>query len=89
MSFMKFFWNIRGLGKPARKRQLKELIVKERFDMIGVQETIKKDFADRDLQDLAGNGNFGWLWSSAIGHSVDILMGVRKDELDIEGGDQG
>ena len=57
--------------------------------MIGVQKTIKKDFSERDLKELAGNGNFGWLWSSAIGHSEGILMGVRKDELDIEGGDQG
>lgn len=59
---MKFlFWNIRGLGKPARKRQLKELIAKERFDVLGVQETIKKDFTDRELKDLAG---------------VEILVGI-------------
>ena len=59
---MKFlFWNIRGLGKPTRKRQLIDIIVRERFDMVGVQETIKKDFSVRELKDLAGKGEFEWL----------------------------
>jgi exonuclease III len=34
-------WNIRGMGKKARVRQLKEMISREDVDILGVQETIK------------------------------------------------
>jgi hypothetical protein len=44
--------NIRGLGKPARMRQLSELIIKEKVDVVGVQETIKQSFSLRDMQRL-------------------------------------
>jgi exonuclease III len=43
---MKFiYWNIRGLGNPARRRQLKDLISGEGLGGIGIQETIKKEFS--------------------------------------------
>jgi hypothetical protein len=29
-------WNIRGVGKEARVRQLKELISKEKIDIVGI-----------------------------------------------------
>jgi exonuclease III len=45
-------WNIQGLGKPARMRQLSELIIKEKVDVVGVQETIKQSFSLRELQRL-------------------------------------
>lgn len=73
MKFM--FWNIRGLGKPARRRHLPEIIDKERMDVVGIQETIKKGFSVKDLKALAGKGEFVWLWSAAIGHSGGLLMG--------------
>lgn len=38
------FCNIRGLGKAARRRQLKDLICTEGVDTVGPQETFKKDF---------------------------------------------
>jgi hypothetical protein len=34
-------WNIRGIGKPARVRQLKEMILQEQVEVVGIQETIK------------------------------------------------
>ena len=36
------FWNIKGLGRATRRRQLKELVCSERGDAVGIQETIKK-----------------------------------------------
>lgn len=77
------------MGKAARRRQLKELVTKERIDVIGVQEIIKKDFSERELKDLSSHGDFFWVWTAAIGHSRGILMGVRKDLLEIEGSDKG
>jgi exonuclease III len=42
---MKFLvWNIRGFGRPARRRQIKYYIREEVFDVIGLQETIRSDF---------------------------------------------
>jgi hypothetical protein len=46
------FWNVRGLGKPARRRQVRELIAKDELDGIGLQETIKQDFTDRELMEI-------------------------------------
>jgi exonuclease III len=43
-------WNIRGMGKEARVRQLKELISKEKIDIVGIQETIKKNFSNNELK---------------------------------------
>lgn len=39
------FWNIRGLGGAARRRQLKELIYFGGLDAVGVQKTIKHNFS--------------------------------------------
>jgi exonuclease III len=73
-------WNIRGLGKPARMRQLSEQIIKEKVDVVGVQETIKQSFLLRELQRLNLGGEYNWEWVPAIGHSRGILMGVKKTD---------
>jgi exonuclease III len=62
-------WNIHGLGKLARIRQLKEMIMRERIDIVGVQEIIKQDFTDRELQILNQGGDFYWNCLPATGHS--------------------
>jgi exonuclease III len=46
-------WNIRGMGKKTRVRQLKEMILREDVDIVGVQETIKKNFFTTELEGLA------------------------------------
>ena len=51
-------WNIRGLRKKSRVRQLRELIQSEDTEVVGIQETIKKDFSDRELESLAPRGGF-------------------------------
>jgi exonuclease III len=38
------FWNVRGLGRSARRRQVSEYIKEEALDGVGLQETMKKDF---------------------------------------------
>lgn len=49
------FWNIRGFGQPARRRQIREYIAEESIDIIGLQETIKKDFSEKELHDMVGH----------------------------------
>jgi exonuclease III len=77
-------WNVRGLGKPARRRQIREYISQENIDMIGLQETIKVDFSDSHLRDLAGTLNFSWFWLPPQGRSGGILVGVKIDTLEVE-----
>jgi len=38
-------WIVRGLGKSARRRQIREYILRERIDIVGLQETVKEDFS--------------------------------------------
>lgn len=42
-------WNIRGMGRTARRRQLKEMIIKEKPDIIGgarnYQEGVQRERA--------------------------------------------
>ena len=58
-------WNVRGLGKKARKRQVRDYVTKEKIDIVGLQETMKQDFTDHDLHELAGGANLIWFWLPA------------------------
>jgi exonuclease III len=63
------FWNIRGFGKVARRRQIRDYIMGEDVKGIGIQETMREDFSQKDLSEIAGNKSFKWIWKSARGHS--------------------
>lgn len=56
------FWNVRGLGKSSRKKQVREFIEKHKLQMVGLQETMKDSFSDKDLLDIAGSRDFTWQW---------------------------
>lgn len=74
------------MGKAARVGQLKEIINKERADIVGIQETIKKDFSDIELRGLSSGIPFLWNWIPAQGRSG----GMGKDDiLEIEGWNKG
>jgi hypothetical protein len=55
MKFM--FWNIRDFGRAVRRKQIRDIIWKESLDGVGLQETIKGDFTQKDLNDIAGGFN--------------------------------
>jgi hypothetical protein len=57
MKFM--YWNIIVFNNPTRRRQLRDLILEEGLDGIGIQETIKKEFSTKDLSDVIGG--FQWI----------------------------
>jgi exonuclease III len=75
------FWNIRGLGKRSRKRQVREFIADHNLEVVGIQETIKETFTDRELLDLLGNKDFSWKWSAARGRSGGSLWALIKKLL--------
>jgi hypothetical protein len=50
------------------------MILEEKIDMIGLQETIKIDFSHKDLDEVGGELHFAWAWKEAKGHSGGILI---------------
>ena len=54
------FWNIHGFGCKGRRTQLRELLLRHRIDVICLQETIKHDFSDLDLQGIEIGDKFYW-----------------------------
>ena len=78
------FWNVRGLGKSYRRSLVKNHVIQEDLDAVALQETIKSDFVDWELKEMAGNKDFVWSWIPAKGHSGGLLTGVKTDILEIE-----
>jgi hypothetical protein len=58
------FWNMRDFERPARRTQVKEYMKKENLDGIGLLETIRESFTQKELDDLAGGSSFRWIWIS-------------------------
>lgn len=56
----------------------------EDLDLVGIQETIKRDFSDRELKETVGNKDFSWFWSPARGHSGGLLVGIDIEDLKVE-----
>ena len=75
------FWNIRGLNKSGRLKCISDFIRSNKLDFVGFQETKKEVIADSSLE--AVNRNFNWNYIPARGTAGGVLVGVRKDVLDI------
>lgn len=78
------FWNIWGLGKSFRRNWVKEHVLQEELGIVALQETIKQDFSDNELKEMAGPYDFQWIWAPAKGHSGGLITGVRCDEFELE-----
>ena len=62
----------------------KEHILLEDLDIVALQETMKHDFSDCELKEVAGTNDFQWLWAPARGHSGGRITGVKSDDFEIE-----
>jgi hypothetical protein len=82
MKFM--FWNMRGFRRPTKRAQLKEYIREELLDGARILETIRGEFTQKELDNLSGGNPFRWVWKSIVGHSGDILVGVRDETYEME-----
>lgn len=78
------FWNIRGLGTPHRRGFVTNHILQEDLDIVALQETIKQDFSDQELREMAGNQDLNWTWSPARGHSRGLVVGIKTELFEIE-----
>ena len=61
--------NIRGLGQKGRRSQLVEMVHKYQVEGVCLQETLKKNFTDRELANLCRGLQFNWSWIPTSGHS--------------------
>lgn len=62
-------YNIRGLGGILKKKEIREVIEKERVDFVCIQET-KKDAIDRKLvESIWRYGEVDWVYAGAMGKS--------------------
>jgi hypothetical protein len=75
---------MRGFGKPDRRTQVKEYMRGENLDGIGLLETIRESFTQKELDDLAGGSSFRWIWKSAMGHYGGILVGIKDETCELE-----
>jgi exonuclease III len=71
-------WNVRGLGGKGIRRQLKEMVDKNRVDIIYLQETMKENFTIAELRGLASGQSFSWNWITSSGHLGGTLLGVKQ-----------
>jgi exonuclease III len=78
------FWNVRGVGKSHRKKLVANHVFLEDLDVVAIQETIKQDFTDGELKEMARNKAMVWHWTPAIGHSGGLAVGVNSDIFEIE-----
>jgi exonuclease III len=76
-------WNCQGLGKSVKSEFLRDVIMKEKVNFIGLQETNKKDFDESWLNFISGNKNFVWVWSPPNGRSGGLLVGFDSDMFDV------
>lgn len=70
------------MGQKGRRSQLKEILKQNKVDIICLQETIKKEFTIRELQNLFNGQPFSWNWTEARGRSGGTLLGVKRGDFD-------
>lgn len=77
-------FNVRGLGGILKRREIKDLVRKERVDFVCIQET-KKDSVDRRLvESIWGNENVDWVFTGANGLSGGLLSMWDRDVFEKE-----
>lgn len=66
-------YNVRGLGKKAKRREIRELLRKHRIDFCCIQETKMSNIGERFCKSVWGDQNIGWAAMDAEGSSGGIL----------------
>lgn len=76
-------WNVRGLGRPEKRRMVKTLVKKEKIDLLFLQETkVSKDI-NRIIMEIWGSRNFAWEWVPSDGAAAGLIT-VWKEEVFIK-----
>lgn len=77
------FWNVRGLGNPGRRGQLKEVVQINKIEVVAIQETIRESFHMKELERFVGGRDFQWFTKPATGHSGGMLLGANTELFEV------
>jgi hypothetical protein len=70
-------WNVRGLGGRIKKKKVKELILREKVDVLAIQESKLASVDHKLCSRLWGGEDVGWRTAPAIGRvAVSSLCGM-------------
>jgi exonuclease III len=75
-------WNVRGLGKPKRRRLVTEILYTHHIDIVSIQETKKSEFKKRTLRNLSSI-LIKWIILPADGNSRGILVGINENKIEL------
>jgi hypothetical protein len=78
------FYNIRGFGAPGLRLHIKDLMIREHLNFMGLQEMIRESFSLAEMLSIDPRGRYAWLSSSAKGRSGSLLLGVNKDAYEVK-----
>ncbi|KAL8554575.1 hypothetical protein ACS0TY_002678 [Phlomoides rotata] len=73
-------FNVRGLGKKAKRREIREMIAKHRIEFCCLQEIKLETMEDGICKAVWGGQNFDWAYKEAEGRSGFILS-IWNDEI--------
>ncbi|XP_057418965.1 uncharacterized protein LOC130713191 [Lotus japonicus] len=66
-------YNVRGLGSSVKLRALRELVLKEKVDMLLLQETKLEEVNQRICNAIWGSDECSWCYKASEGRSGGIL----------------
>ncbi|XP_028060848.1 uncharacterized protein LOC114264432 [Camellia sinensis] len=66
-------WNVRGLGKPEKRRRIRNLLKAKGVDMVFIQETKKSSIDERFVRSLWAEDELGYMEVDAVGSAGGLL----------------
>ena len=73
----------------AKHARIADSIRDHRLDFVGISETGKRDFSASLLNRLSGGVEFTWKSRPPRGRSGSLLLGVRKETMDVLASSEG
>ncbi|GLT34790.1 hypothetical protein SLA2020_092860 [Shorea laevis] len=76
--------NVKGLGGNKKRRELREMIVKEKYDVVFIQETKLYSSDERLGRIIWGSSEFDWIVKLAIKNSGGILCLWNQNSIKVQ-----
>ena len=83
------FENSRGLRDLAKHVRIADSIREHKLDFVGISETGKRDFSASLLNRISDGVEFTWKSRPPRGRSGGLLLGVRKETMDVLASSEG
>jgi hypothetical protein len=76
-------WNPRGFGKPGRSKSIADVLLNNKLDFVGFQETKKELVSKSFLKTISSPFEFDWHYLPAKGTPGGILVGFKSDLFEV------